>query len=219
MRQYTINRGPLQPGYDIFAEDEKRTLYGEMDFEIGCGKQFHKLSLRSPDEDARDIAVSYMPWPSRNVRVGFDVSEKLQDRYWEAVEKMKIPKQKPGRREYKWTTSFNGEEKTALWITETTQPARYRSYTLIDQKTSETLAEFNSDKTVYMGGMLKIHDIYRLRFNDFDRKVLMTFLAICERTRRESHHTLYRASKAKSNKLNVLCYRTLEFLLRQKLSD
>ncbi|KAF5132959.1 hypothetical protein E5D57_003581 [Metarhizium anisopliae] len=119
--------GPLQPCHDILADDEKRTLYAEIDFEIGCGKQFHKLNLPSPDEDARDISVSYMPWPSRNIRVGFDDSEKLQDRYWEAVEKMKLPKQESGRREYKWTTSFNGEEKTAPW-TESTRPARYRNY-------------------------------------------------------------------------------------------
>ena len=51
-RQYTINRGPLQTGYNILAADEKQSLYAEIDFEIGCGKQFHKLSLRSTYEDA-----------------------------------------------------------------------------------------------------------------------------------------------------------------------
>lgn len=93
---------------------------------------------------------------------------------------------------------------------------RSREYVLIDQKTGGVLARFDCDKALFMGGSLKVHEMCGLGAQGLDLKVLMAFLALNETKRRISHCTVYKPSEGNSNRLNRLCYRPAEFLLRSK---
>lgn len=67
----------------------------------------------------------------------------------------------------------------------------------------DVLAEFHSNKSQHMGGILTINKISESKFKDPELKALMTFLAIYLRRRGKSNFTLYRHSKRKGNRWNI----------------
>lgn len=87
VRQFNISRGPLKPGYHVFLDDERRSFYAEMNFEMDINrKSYHKLTLRNLEEGSCDIAVPYMPWASsRHIYIGFRNSDKIPEIYWEEL--------------------------------------------------------------------------------------------------------------------------------------
>ena len=132
--------------------------------------------------------------------------------------KIYLARQDHRQEEYKWTTFLpHGESAELLWITKHTRGMSRRNFTLLDQKTNEALAEYISDKDLHMGGVLRIKTRENgLGFDHCGPKILMSFLVVYETLRGRSHRTMYRSSKG--NTMHHFCYRTLEFLLRLKVS-
>ncbi|EFY84228.1 hypothetical protein MAC_03276 [Metarhizium acridum CQMa 102] len=223
VRRFALWRDPLQPGYNVLSDEERREFYAQMTF----NDHFQQLTLLDLHTSSPDIAVSYMHWASWKIHIRFNNLNKPHETHWEEVEEQKKKKKKKKiylarqdhrQEEYKWTTFLpHGESAELRWITKHTRGMSRRNFTLLDQKTNEALAEFISDKNLHMGGVLRI----KIRENGFGfdhcgPKILMSFLVVYETLRRRSHRTMYRSSKG--NTMHQFCYRTLEFLLRLKVS-
>lgn len=67
----------MEHGYDVVTKDDKGAFYAEMDFEMNFNKCLHKLTLRELDvESSSDIAISYIPWASPKIHIGYCESRK-----------------------------------------------------------------------------------------------------------------------------------------------
>ncbi|KAK5999054.1 hypothetical protein PT974_01441 [Cladobotryum mycophilum] len=173
-RRFQINRPAFKLSYDIVAEDGSSPLY-HVKNGVHTSKAPALAFHNGPSEAAPVIAVCHMPHFSLGYKIGFgDPTNNTDTVQWEDMIKTKF-----NNSEHRFSFVWKRTRHVCV-AGKTVRKASPRNWKLLDEDNT-ILAIFNDDRKIGICGVLQIEQDHG---QDFDVMVMITLMALYERSRR-----------------------------------